>query len=745
MIAVISCFIHFIRFCKREREKKKEIKRKMHRYYYADEMMTSSSYHFNYAPYSFADPIFSYHLPHPSFSNDAVFTNPPPPPKQQHHRHDGTSPLPLGMDWSLPPPTWDGRNSVWPHDPHTGWSFCVTVPSWVDVPQSIDSDPVVFYRVQVGVQSPQGITSSRVILRRFNDFLNLFSDLKKEFPMKNLPPAPPKKILRIKSHALLEERRSLLADWMEKLLSDIDVSRSAPAAIFLELEAAARSAFHDTNQHVSDETSSVQDNSQGSAKAPCSSAASNSGNDTPYEDRSTENSRAERDLINSTETTLDRATSNKDFIYEDISTDKVTDNAADAIAVRLDGSEFTPGIQDHKLNDHAKRLSVESIGSDLSSLRNSETSYNSAATSSIQDDSHDLRSHEPSRNSNLSMTFPLDERHKLNRILNTQHQRLTTAKIDVEDLIARLNQEMATRQYLTTKVKDLEVELETTRVNCRENMQQAVLTEKERFTQMQWDMEELRRKCLEMETKLKSEEDERLLAESTKASIIQEKQILQQELDMAREQIEHLQKNHDEFETKSKTDMKLLVKEVKSLRSSQSELKQQLSELMKEKLDVERVLEKEKQRMELSHSANSKLLHECAILQKRLQECSLKFLVEEEDKLTVDTLPSDALDLLATSDNRIGLLLAEAQLLAEDVENAVDAVEETRNVTSGDTQTTHDELRKMLANMFVDNASLRKQINSVIRCALNADIKSEEGDGEEIHLQKTVFSKFFER
>lgn len=63
--------------------------------------------------------------------------------------------------------------------------------------------------------------------------------------------------------------------------------------------------------------------------------------------------------------------------------------------------------------------------------------------------------------------------------------------------------------------------------------------------------------------------------------------------------------------------------------------------------------------MEISHNANTKLLRECAILQNRLQECSVNFLVEEEDKLNIDTSPSDALDLLATSDNRIGLLLAE--------------------------------------------------------------------------------------
>ncbi|XP_019436349.1 PREDICTED: uncharacterized protein LOC109342802 isoform X1 [Lupinus angustifolius] len=645
---------------------------------------------FSYNAYTFCDPTIinpfspfqyqSVHLP-----NDTVLINP-------KHRHDGTSPLPLGMDWSLPPSIWDGRNSVWPHDPHTGWSFCVTVPSWVDVPQSTDSDPVVFYRVQVGIQSPQGITTSRVILRRFNDFLNMFSDLKKEFPEKNLPSAPPKKIMRIKSHALLEERRCLLADWMEKLLSDIDLSRSAPVAIFLELEAAARSAFHDMNQHISDEISTLPDNSCGSVKAPCSSVASNSDKVTPYEDRSMQNTT----VINSTEETLDRATSNKDFIFEHNGIDKVT---SDTLA---------PGMHDYKLNDHVKRLSMESTGGDLSSLGNSETS-NSAATTSIQDDSRDLPvSHEPSENSDSLITSRSDERPKLNRILNTQQQGLTTAETNVEDLIARLNQEMAARQYLITKVKDLEIELETTRVIFRENMQQAVLTEKERFTQMQWDTEEFRRKCLEMEAKLKSEEDERLLAESTKTSVIQEKQMLQQDLDVAREQIEHLMKNHDEFVMKSKTDTKLLITEVNSLRSSQLELKQQLSELMKEKLDVESLLHEEKQRMKLSHNVNSKLVHECAILHKRLEECNVNFLVEEEDKVNILTSKSDALDLLATSDNQIGILLAEAQLLAEDVES----------------DTTYDDLKKMLAHVFVDNGSLRKQINSVIRCALNAKMNS---------------------
>lgn len=82
-------------------------------------------------------------------------------------------------------------------------------------------------------------------------------------------------------------------------------------------------------------------------------------------------------------------------------------------------------------------------------------------------------------------------------------------------------------------------------------------------------------------------QDERLLAESTKASVIQEKQMLQQELDVVREQLKNLLKHHDDFEMKSKTDMKVLIKEVKSLRSGELDLKQQLGELIKEKLDLE--------------------------------------------------------------------------------------------------------------------------------------------------------------
>ncbi|XP_059456234.1 PX domain-containing protein EREX isoform X3 [Corylus avellana] len=653
-------------------------------------------------------------------------------------------------------------------------------------------------RVQVGIQSPEGITTTRVILRRFNDFLKLFSEVRKAFPMKNLPPAPPKRILKMNSRKLLEERKCSLEDWLEKLLSDIDLSRSAPMATFLELEAAARSSFNDENQKIPDAYSSTQmfpsslfhANSDVSVLAASSSIASDHGNDTPYEisevgtprhwddgsaDLGMENSISEQDLFDPIGTTDKYGMFNRKFIRESLQRfsrrrmhtgsegystgrDEIVENTSDAKLLRMDGTEFFPELGDCKPAGHVHRLSTESVGSDLSSVKASEISNIGAANLRGDYPDHSEGPEAP-RNMDsfgnpdlqlprdLLVALPSDERHKLNRVLVTMQRRLATAKTDLEDLIARLNQEVAVRQFLTTKVKDLEVELETTRQNCKDNMEQAVLTERERFTQMQWDMEELRSKCLELELNLKSEQDEKVRAESTKIAIIQEKKTLLQELDFAREQLENLQRCHEEFEVKSKADVKLLVKEVKSLRSSQLDLKQELSQLMKEKLEVERLLQKEKQKMEQANTANSKLLHECGILRDRLQECSVNFLVEEEDKLTMDTSsPSDAIDLLTTSDNRIGLLLAEAQLLAQDVENAVMPADETRSINGSYKRTTDDELRKIVTDIFVDNATLRMQVNSVIRCALNTSVKSEKDDeDEEVPLRKTVLSKFLER
>ncbi|KAI6689921.1 hypothetical protein NL676_026749 [Syzygium grande] len=677
-----------------------------------------------------------------SASSSAAAADEPP-----NHRHDGKSPLPLGMDWSPPPRNWDGQSTVWPHDPRTGWSYCITIPSWILLSESRGSDPIVFYRVQVGIQSPEGITITRGILRRFRDFLKLSKELKEEFPVKMLPPTPPKKILRLKSRILLEERRCSLEDWMDKLLSDIDISRSAVVANFLELEAAARSYFDEVHVQSSDANSIATDAVPLFTPHPVAdvfnsvvspSALSDQGNDSSYEiselgsPRLGHSDSADLGIDNSeheftyAEANLKYGLFNRKFILDNIerfSWLKVRNRGVDSIlSGRGSPYDNVAIVKDQYDKDFPSETESHMVHAQ---------DYHQKVLVTVSRD--------------LAVALPSEERHKLNRVLTTVQQRLSTAKTDMEDLIARLNQETTVRQFLTTKVKDLEVELETTRYNCKENMQQATLIEKERFTQMQWDMEELRSKCLEVEMNLKAEQEEKARVESEKLSVIQERDLLLNELDVAREHLGKLHQHNEELEAKSKADVKLLVKEVKSLRSSQSELKQELGRLMREKIEVERTLQKEKQRVESASAANAKLLHECEILRNRLQECSVNFLSEEEDKLIVDTSsPSDAIDLLITSDNRIGLLLAEAQLLAQDVENAVVKVDEIRNANDDNGRTSDDELRKMLTDMFIDNATLRKQANSVIRCALNMYVQAEEKDedDEEVPLRKTVLSKF---
>ncbi|KAK3130908.1 hypothetical protein QOZ80_6BG0499530 [Eleusine coracana subsp. coracana] len=666
------------------------------------------------------------------------------PPK---HRHDGTSPLPLGMDWSPPPKRWEGRNTVWPHNPQTGWSYCVMIPSWIaQTPEAgVTADSflksVVFYRIHVGIQSPEGFSSSHGVLRRFSDFLKLSSDLKRAFPRKDVPAAPPKHaFLRINSsRLLLEERRHALEEWMQKLLSDIDLSRSAPVAAFLELEAAARSYFQEWNRR----------SSEGDSSASSSTLTGSTGNGLLGE----ANIEHANEHVSSVS---NHRKGNLAFVEHDGRNGSVETYRG---MVSEDDRDSNPG--------HARKDSTETIGSDLSSLRGSEISA-PGANSSLWDGPVDLPSNMDRHNSqaeqltgldmqllydmDAQIILPIDEKQKLTRLLITMQRRIGTAKTDMEDLIARLNQEAAVKEYLSTKVKDLEVELEATKQKGRETLQQAILAERERITQMEWDMDELRRKYSEMESNLKTEQNEKTRVESEKTTASGEREMLLEELESKRKEVERLQQHLGEVEAKSKADIKVLVKEVKSLRNSQKEMKKVLNQYLEEKTDLERVITREKQRSIHMKSSREKILHECRLLRERLQECNAKFLAEEQDSFTIDpsSLP-DALDLLATSDNRIRLLVAEAQLLARydeqgssddgdnsDSKSPLTMGSEEENVTDEDTT-------KMLSDLLIDNAQLRMRLNSVIRNAVNTAVKPEKDGSDEVVPKKTVLNWLLDR
>ncbi|KAK4345173.1 hypothetical protein RND71_035349 [Anisodus tanguticus] len=607
-----------------------------------------------------------------------------------------------------------GPETVWPHDPHTGWSYCVTIPSWVVLEKSANSDPIVFYRVLVGLQSPEGNTTTRVVLRRFNDFLKFLAALKRLFPRKNIPPAPPKGFLRMKTRTLIEERRSSLEEWMTKLLSDIDVSRSVPVASFLELEAAARSSFLDETQHASESNPSVNSsvsslqvhpNVSLSAIAASSSLTSEYGSDTAYEisdvgtprlgrvnnsDFGTDDLSLDEDVTSPIDKFVKYGMSNIDeglfmgqAILEQLGNyprhrvhsrennkfeenNKANGNASKSSTDGLNGLSLER--ENTKAIRHARKLSAESIGSDTSSQRGSELS-GSAIPNFYGPGLVDIpRASETSANSentdlllpsDVQLLLPSDQRQKMNRVLATMQRRLITAKTDMEDLISRLNQEISVKDYLTTKVKDLEVELEATKQKSKENLEQAILIERERVTQMQWDMEELRRKSLEMELKLNSHKD-KLGNASMEDDASQEKDRVLQELDATKRKLDDLQKQHQELEVKSKADLKVLIKEVKSLRVSQADLKEQLNHSLKEKLEAERLYEEERQANEQARTSFMKLLHECQVLRQRFEECNINLVNKNEDDLVIDhPSGSDALNILTTYDNQINLLLSE--------------------------------------------------------------------------------------
>lgn len=120
-----------------------------------------------------------------------------------------------------------------------------------------------------------------------------------------------------------------------------------------------------------------------------------------------------------------------------------------------------------KVVGHIRKLSNESAGSDGSSIRGSDMS-NFGIPNSSGDGSFDLPgcasvSRETDtmghtklkRTGDAQLVLPLDQRNKLNRILSTMQRRLITAKTDMEDLIVRLNQEIAAKDFLATKVYNI--------------------------------------------------------------------------------------------------------------------------------------------------------------------------------------------------------------------------------------------------------------------------------------------------
>jgi len=165
------------------------------------------------------------------------------------YRHDGSSPLPLGLEWSPGPVRSGGEGeSVWLGVPADSWCFSVTIPAWITVtPNSTHSPPGAaaaaaamgsidpfasshpYCTVQGGgpVRSPGGATTGVRLLRRFSDFLTSPRRPGQRFSRPPHPPSPKHRLLFVSSNnTLISQRRAALQAWLTAVLEDLEVSRS---------------------------------------------------------------------------------------------------------------------------------------------------------------------------------------------------------------------------------------------------------------------------------------------------------------------------------------------------------------------------------------------------------------------------------------------------------------------------------------------------------------------------------------
>lgn len=684
------------------------------------------------------------------------------------HRHDGTSPLPLGMDYSPAPSRWMGPNTSWPHDPRTGWSYCVMIPSWTMLSDAKTGDahlasPIVFYRVQVGIQSPQGVSTLRKVLRRFSDFLKLHASLKKAFPKKNLPLAPPKNsMLWMKANdTYLEERRLSLLDWLSKLLADIEISRSAPVAAFFELEASARAAM--AMMKEAQLSTSLYGDSRfmtGASSGTSVTSETEQGSDAscdiyiPEISRGTAKPGVEYEIDDLEEST---GTGQQELLNCDL--DAVESVEKEKTTVLQENFSF----KDVKVTiGHERRLSTESIASEISSARGSDFSFAATGDGHSENSQWDIL--ENSRSQNLTSfdaemlkgvqaALPMDQRGNVRRLLANLNRRMTMARADMEDLTTRLTQETIVKEFLSAKVRDLEGELDSTRRKSKETLHQALSMEQDNINNLQWELEEARASLVNADEQARQQKEVRILAEEKlKVAELEREQANMEVLEL-RNMLQSLHKDKESAEVKTKNEMKILAREIKTLRKSQPELKEELELALKDKARLEVLIQGEAQRQEKRRAERTKFLHEVASLRKRLQECSIEFLAKQDEKSTMkNAAVRDVMDFLMTSDNRIGLLAAEAQLLAEEKDEDKSIYQSfgreslPNGVLSSNNSKIQDEelqseraFRKLLSEIFMDNVQLYKVVNSMTLNAAVMDAKPD-SSGQEVTPTKKNMS-----
>lgn len=177
-----------------------------------------------------------------------------------------------------------------------------------------------------------------------------------------------------------------------------------------------------------------------------------------------------------------------------------------------------------------------------------------------------------------------------------------------------------------------------------------------------------------------------------------------------------------ELEARTHKEKKVLSKEIRSLRK-------QLEAAQIDSNEQANIISAEERT-----AALSEIMHEVSVLRSRVHECTYEKLISEDSD-------GDPNELLSVSDNRLAVLLAEAQILIVGVDETAPAASTTTTEgAEAETKLMHTEreVRQTFADLLSDLINTRKSINSLLRKVAK---KNENGSSTDARVGTGISSR----
>jgi hypothetical protein len=305
------------------------------------------------------------------------------------------------------------------------------------------------------------------------------------------------------------------------------------------------------------------------------------------------------------------------------------------------------------------------------------------------------------------------------RMLSALQQRYATAKSDLADALQCVRSDSAIKRFLASRVDELEAQLaEAGGGGAPSAAGPPSTSSEERAMDLAWRLEEASAQLRQMEASL---------AQERQARVASERRAEQAEADALAARSapvvapQQPQEDANEASERAALERKVLAREVKSLRKDLATANSARDSAHDALAETER-LAAQRGAKQAAGAVNTRLggcLKEARALRHRMADATVERLSTEEGAAAA----ADPLEMLAISDSRLALLLAEAQLLGRGDQTVDEATSDVELA-----------IREALAELVTDNASLRMKNNSLLRAVLGM---AQKPSGDRVHSQES--------